>query len=275
MSLSTSEEAKGQIEEEHDYFVSWWKKSLFFWLPLEKDEFWTTTGIEEPTSRFYMDDGRLLCAWLQPNLTHNHFRSRTEPEDDEEDSIFLNPFGDLSKMTEDLKNTIRQEGGVLVEPEKARHIIGYIANDPYPKKDEIEYRSIDVELNTGEIPTPIIPSSRNIQFNLVWHLKEVKIECSKEIDQISERINFRLIHNKLPFKISLDYDDDNLSKKTYLMANLDYIPIVGEESTTILLENIDPALKNTINEIEEEFKRFFLFERATNVYWMMEIGVLF
>jgi Restriction endonuclease. len=270
-----SNDARCKIEDDYRYFIKWWKHSLFFWIPNEKIFFWERAGIDPPTYYYKMDNERTICVWLHPNLTNFHFRSITESDSDAETTQVVMGFGDLIQETAELKNKIEHEGGVLIEPEKARHIIGYLVADPYPIKDEVVYRSIDVMLNTPDIPTPILPNSRQIEFSIIWAINGIIIKNWEDFPLLSRKLVELFGEKQLPFTLSYNFDEDCLFHKSYIQINLNYSLPLGQENTTTILQNLDENLRIAIKEIEEQLSVFFLMKRATYSYWTMEIGVLF
>jgi hypothetical protein len=56
---------------------------------------------------------------------------------------------------------------------------------------------------------------------------------------------------------------------------LNYKPLIRQERTQEILDNLDTELSNAINEIEEELNLFFTIEKATENFWFYEIGLIF
>ncbi len=274
-----SEESRRQIEEKFKHFLKSWNGSLFFLISEKLKKSWEAIGIPAPDQWHQMDNCCYLAVWFDSNLTHSHLYYITELEDDEinaeEESSEILDVPVRGIRIEELRQKLLDIGGQQISPEKGRYLIGYLDKDPFPRVDIIEYRSIDLVMNYGAIPTPIFPSSRKIRFTVCWRINGIVIKNYQDLYKISEIVESEMKGRSVSFNISFEYDEECLSQSNFFIANLNYMPIIGQEKTDSILQNIHSELYGVLQDIEKRLKSFFIVERATLDYWTVEIGIRF
>ena len=258
------------LERQREFFIEWWKKSLFAVIPGVKITLLQKFDIPEPTFAKEWNRDGIFCAWLHENLTADFIIARL----DREGPVRGSPNSHrLEKLSRQLQNQISNMGGRIVQPEKARHMLAFLDHDPYPSIERISYHSVDLLEDLKMIPSPIDPRSRQFEFELCWQIKAKDINemlISNIEEQISNKIKSK--HSEITCTV---YFDLEAIRGMFMIVNLGMYDNPGHEQTDIFLGRIEPILKLAMNDIENIIRHYVDFKRATKTYWKTEIGLIF
>ena len=267
----------GIIAEQYDYFLKWWRQSLFILVPKSQQLAWTELRIPEPTSIYPWDEKTHLCVWIHPNLNLRMRPFLAEPDeiptDDQEDysSMFLVDPNIVNNEFERIKEKLASVGGVIIPTDKARHMIAVIDHDPFPKTETVSYRSVDLLRDPEIIPSPIDPTSRAIEFTVCWLISGLT-----QTSELEKSVKEAIEPGSIPFAFMLETDDDTQSKVPYLLAHIRYTGPIKLQRTDDLLGEIEGSLVALVDQIEELIRKpFGEVKRATKQYWDEEICITF
>lgn len=255
------------IEGNNKIFLDGWNKSLFMLVSNNTVEKIQKNDEFKPSHLFSWDLNSTLCAWQhsvfsQPFIFYSFFSDRDDcpPISNEPD--------ETEKQFAIIRKKIENIGGQSISPTKARHMIAVVNSDPFPESDTFRFRSVELAFETESVSTPILPESRQIQFTVCWLITRIKGK-RKSLELIIEKIKTKISEEKnltfdlvISFHTPQEYPDDH-----YITCHFYYIPKIGLEKTSTLLNNIEPKLILTVNNVELRIKEFLDVRRATKEFW--------
>lgn len=265
---SPDSSSKRMLEEHHDFFVKWWKKSLFAIVPKSKSNF-DELDIPQPTCEMEWCKEDMLCGWLHRNLLSEMrppmFAETNQDSWDEFTS-------ENEKYHKELKEKLSKLEFQMIIPEKARHMFA-LNNDPYPVTDRIRYKSVELLIDYFDmVASPIDPESRIFEFQICWSLDN--IPSNEILSNIREEISVML--NSKQKNIDFVIPIINGLKNPFIAINLEFLDLDLHERTDEILEYLEPMLSSLLNEIESIIKKYYPnSKRATKEFWKFEIGLVF
>ncbi|MCU0422801.1 MAG: restriction endonuclease [Bacteroidia bacterium] len=183
-----------------------------------------------------------------------------------EKSLFHEEFEIEKKKILEFANSHNME---CIGWEKASKIAALNDEDPFPNNPETSYRIVDILEEFHTIPSPIKPEKREFIFECVWKISDLDDKSFEiRIDKFSNRINDFEIIEKLNFTI--DYETRGM-----IYLRVTYTPEFDVyRSTAENLNNLTEEVNEVFNGVEHELlENFPETERATNFYWLTELGV--
>jgi hypothetical protein len=271
-----SDATKWMIDEQKEFFTKWWKESLFVLLPTHLQSSWEDTNLPQPSQWYQWNIEKSLAMWIHPYLS---FPLRIAQIESDYEPLKPFPLGpdpeQVRKELSDLLQQLENLGGAAVEPIKARYMIGLVDEDPFPTQEVVIYQGKDLILGEKVVPSPIDPLSRGIEFIVCWLTKPISndsVDSESELIGLTDELSRR---DYFPFKVTIRLDDSTLSKETFLLAYIDYIPSVGFEKTQSLLNGLDQLLESVLLKLEADLRSRFVIHRATGEYWDKEILMKF
>lgn len=264
------------VEEQSSFFVRWWNESLFMLLPTALQDNWEATGLPEPAYWYRWNSEKSLGVWLHPIFDSPIALMKVEPDHEP-----LEPFPfqfDLERVRIEISNLrvqVQNLGGVAIEPTKARHMIAILDTDPFPTTEIIEYQGRHLAFEPEIIPSPIDPNSRRVKFTVCWLVKALPNSnppSASVLEKLADELTQQDYH---PFRVTIQSDDQTLSKEVFLIAHVEYLPAIGFEKTDSTLQRIEKPLESTLAQLESSIGLHFSVERATEQYWDKEIFMRF
>jgi hypothetical protein len=265
---SPNNASKRMLEEYYDFFVKWWKKSLFAVVQKPKLNF-DEVDIPKPTYEMEWCKDEVLYGWLHGNLLSDIRPPMFVESNDDSWNEFTS---ENEKYLKELKEKLLKLEVQMIEPEKARHMFA-LKNDPYPVTDIIRYKSVELLIDYFYmIPSPIDPESRIFEFQVCWSLDNIPSEgiLSNIREEISEIINSK--------QENIDFVIPNISglKNPFIAVNLEFLDLDLHKKTDDILEYIEPIIAPLIDEIEQIIEKYCPnSKRATKEFWKFEIGLIF
>ena len=235
-----------------------WKKSLFLS---------GKTGIKQhfkdcpPDKVYSFGPNAELACWMHP-----HPIMYSTDMNEFEKSLFHEEFENEKKKLLKIADSQNLE---CIDWEKASKVAALNDDDPFPNNPETSYRIVDILEEFHTIPSPIKPEKREFVFECVW-----KISCHDDksfesrIDKFSDRIHDLEIIEKLNFTI-----DNETNGLIYLRVA--YSPkFIAHVSTAGNLDKLTVEVNEFFDKVEHcLLESFPETERATNFYWLAELGV--
>lgn len=264
---SPDNSSKRILQEHHDFFVKWWKKSLFAVVPISKSKF-DELNIPEPTCEMEWCKDDILCGWLHGNLLSELRPMLLESNDDSWDEF----TSENERYLKELKEKLLKLEVKMIKPERARHMFA-LNNDPYPVTDMIRYKSVELLMDYSDmVVSPIDPESRIFEFQVYWSLDN--IPSDEIMSNIREEIS--VIMNSKQKNIDFVIENINGLKNPFIAINLEFLNLDLHERTDEILEYLEPILSSLLNEIEQIIKRYYPnSKRATKEFWKFDIGLIF
>lgn len=235
-----------------------WRKSLFL-----SGEAGIKQHFEDypPDKVYSFGPNAELACWMHPRpIMYSADMSEFEK------SLFHEEFENEKKKLLEFANSQNLE---CIGWEKASKIAALNDDDPFPNNPETSYRIVDILEEFHTIPSPIKPEKREFIFECVWKISDHHDKSfESRIDTFNDRINDLEITEKLNFTI-----DNETSGLIYLRVT--YTPeFVVYLSTAKNLDNLTEEVIEVFNRVEHcLLKNFPETERATNFYWLAELGV--
>jgi hypothetical protein len=271
-----SDAIKWTIDEQVKFITRWWKESLFVLLPAHLQSSWENTNLPQPSYWYQWDGEKSLAVWLHPYFDLPIKPMEVEPDDEPLESFPFGPdLGQVRHELEDLRQELECLGGLVVEPLKARHMIALVDNDPFPTQEITIYQGRLLVFEEKVVPSPIDPLSRGAEFTACWLIRSLPNGGLPSESELIGLIDELAQWNYAPFKVAIELDDDTLSKETFLVAHIDYLPSIGFEKTQSFLQKIEQPLELILRRLETDLKSRFVVERATEKYWDREILMSF
>ncbi|WP_321422420.1 restriction endonuclease [uncultured Methanobacterium sp.] len=264
---SPDNSSKRILQEHHDFFVKWWKKSLFAVVPTSKSNF-HELDIPKPTCEMEWCKDDILCGWLHGNLLSELRPMLLESNDDSWDEF----TSENERYLKELEEKLLKLEFKMIKPEKARHMFA-LSNDPYPITDRIRYRSVELLIDYSDlVVSPIDPESRIFEFQVYWSLDN--IPSDKVLSNIREEIS--AIMNSKQKNIDFVIENINGLKNPFIAINFEFLDLDLHERTDEILEYLEPILSSLLDEIEQIIKKYYPnSKRATKEFWKFEIGLVF
>lgn len=266
----------GMIEEQYEYFVKWWEKSLFALVRNDYIDQFESIKIDQPSEVVDWYENQSLCCWKHGNLASG-FRHMLIEIDDFDDPDLPKPFEvdpiKYENFYHECKNKLKKISAKFIDPIKARHMIAVKSSDPFPSKDSMIYRSIELMYHYQEIPSPIDPKSRRIIFTKAWLISEKDKLIAN--DKFLEHIENVLQQSSNWILNSSVFDNETITG-TYYVLYLESNAEIGLDDTNQELEKILKSYSNFVSNIEKEIKLFY--PKAVNrtiKFWENEIGMYF
>jgi len=235
-----------------------WKKSLF--LSGEKGIVQYFKDFPPDKVYSYGPNAEILC-WMHPQPI-----IYSADMDEFEKSLFHEEFENEKNKILELASSKNLE---CLNWEKASKIAAFNDEDPFPKNPETTYRIVDILEEFHTIPSPIKPENRKFIFECVWKISDHGDKFFEDkITNFMDRIDDLDISKKLNFTI-----DNETSGLIYL--RITHSPeFITNLSTADNLDNLTAKVNEIFNDIENNLlKSFPKTERATNIYWLAELGV--
>jgi hypothetical protein len=275
VSSHPSDQEKWLITEQRDLFVKWWNQSLFMLVPHDIVRRWKSTKIPVPSKWHKWNKTNSLGLWLHPVLRNPFVQTSIEPEyEDLELHFGTNELEKINKEMDVIRKNLESLGSTFVNPEKARHMIAVIANDPYPNAEQVQYRGKELAYDPSMVPTPINPESRKFQFTVCWEIEngDSKRFLSANLEKIISKLT---AIDWSPFHIDFFLDNETETKKNYIFIEIEFSPEITFQCTTYALLNVEDKVIPLIEKVEENLSQDISFERSTKRYWNEELFILF
>lgn len=271
-----SEEDRWQFVEQRNYFIRWWKESLFMMVPKEILTKLDKYEVDEPTKRVKWDDSFLLCGWLHPIYNSPFMRLPIEPEYENVSPQFSeNERLEIFRYFEDVKNKLLSIGSSVVEPAIARHMFAIRENDPYPEIENVLHQGKNIGYFPDMIPTPIEPDSRTFQYTVCWKIilrKKFSQKIQNELSELIDNLQSLDFHNAI---VNFFLDVDTRNEEPFIICEIEKKPSNIFQNTEKVLLVMTPEILDFIDEIEEFISERIKFTRATREYWDKELLLLF
>ncbi len=282
------------LKELYDYKMRWWTRSLFLLVPkiLQGSLFeindlpWDAMNLHHPNYLFDWNSDQYFCLWIHPKymspmLTPNILMDEY-PDSDENDLLFFTDEEpeSVKSLFKDIEKTITDIGGSKVTPEKARHMVAVMDEDPFPIFEDIEY-PVSYFFTTGyqDIPSPVDPRKRVIEIMICWFLEPLdntKASNENQIETLEYDIK-SLIQNitneqGLPFYTDMRLFSSELNSYICIILELRFNGFVGFERTDEVLINVKNLATPLIDEVENQLiDKFDNIARATGKYLQNEL----
>lgn len=270
--------SKGSIEEQKAFVEKYWAQSVFCLASPGVVESFASEDVPTPSETHDWCDGRVLCMWLHGNLGED-FRPlliEADPAQKSDDQRgWRNPFGvdphAYERMQSSLNASLERLGVEKVNPHRARHMVALVSHDPIPSTEKMLYRSVDLITSYNNIPSPILPFSRRIYFEVAWEVTGGPTSEDALEDWIAP-----LTSQQTEFGPDLFFDNDTCRGQTFLFARIEFLGEIGPARTDDVLARIAPGLDEYLGDLESQLADAGVtMRRATREYWSHEIGVLF
>ncbi|MFM4926971.1 MAG: restriction endonuclease [Shewanella sp.] len=147
-----------------------------------------------------------LCGWLHTSLL-NGFVS--VPSTTSESSFFpVDEVEETSRLTALHNALLDDDNFELIEPNRARHMLASISYDPFEEEGDVVFRTADLILDENNIPTPALPSQRNVEATIFIsetpndyidsiieksHINNKNIKTTHKVKEITKPVNVWMV----------------------------------------------------------------------------------
>ncbi|MEQ8279235.1 MAG: restriction endonuclease [Deltaproteobacteria bacterium] len=173
---------QAQLRSEAEATALGWNRSLFA-LVKEDPEHWHFSDVPAPDRSWpWTFESAYLCAWFDGSLLADGRIPR---------SFRVNPMEELIPDTGKVLARVHEalqalEDVRVVDPTQARHMVGLVSHDVFPSVDAITHSTAEIMHFPDTLPSPIRPSSREIQILAAWTCDEEVM--SDELDAESAMV---------------------------------------------------------------------------------------
>jgi hypothetical protein len=233
-----------------------WSKSLFITAESEKIEtFINSLNKKDAPDKVYEfgPRGKLAC-WFHPK-PQLYPRALQEFKD----SIYYKPF-------ENKKGRIRKTAKELQETnwEVASKVAAINNENPFPDKIEATFGIVDILETYSQIPSPILPSKRQLIFITIFSLsyRKQKRSIEKEVDRLHDELSSSLNVLGLTFRF-----EENEKGLIFLICEWDAKheqTLSTSANITRLTEELKSVSENIENIVKNRFKEA---QKVTGEYW--------
>lgn len=195
-----------------------WEKSVF--CLCEAFESWPFSDIPEPDEQIaWIDDKSMIYGWLHFSLLG--YPSQTRSRNSEGFGAFMKlpDEADFAATQQTIKSKLFDKKGIkIIEPVTARHMIAISGNDIFDIPEEYIYICGEVVNYPENIPSPILPSSRQFHLELAL-INEVngafsdltfleKVDSLPFVSDVGTKITTNSCHICIALDIeSIEHDD--------------------------------------------------------------------
>lgn len=240
--------------------MSAWQQSLFCLIPPWAE--WNEFSIPEPDDTVVWPwDGRVLCGWFCPPLLGGLVQYRS-------DDSLLDVSLDHEVVFEEKKRMICEclldrPGVEFLEPNKARHMVALVGDDPFPHIDTIKIRTADIVAYPETIPSPIRPESRRFVATVAW-----------KTDMSADDL-FNVVRDLRPTDAGVRCEfGPCIRYGEYVSLEVRLFPTeLKSKPTVLLLETIHSVLADGLALLESVLKEDARIERCGREFWRAEHGV--
>lgn len=146
-----------------------WSKSVFALLP--RWDTWEYAQVPEPDERIAwpFEEGRILCGWLHPLTGDALYRVPRDEGDESPTFPALDEAAADHAMSATRDLVSRLSGIEMVDPVRARHMLGVLSHDPLGADDAPAlFRTGEVLAAFSGLASPIDPLARRAEITVAW-----------------------------------------------------------------------------------------------------------
>lgn len=268
---SATERNKWVVDQRNEFHLEGWKKSLFVLVSNKTlNVIQSNNECKSPQIYSWNSESSLL-TWPNPI----YFEDSLVEIDEKNPQISYNP--QIQKKYAKIQAIVEKLGGTVIDPIKARHMMAVIDSDPFPASQNMEFRSVELAYETQNVPTPILPNTRQIRFTVCWLITNFDgniLSLEQMIPRITEKFNKLDEGENYEFDLKY-YPPNEYQSSCYFTCNFYLITPIGFENTSDLLAKLEPEIFTLIDRFELVIKEFFTVSRATEVFWKNVLCVSF